>query len=48
VILKLADCPTESVAEAGEILPLKLGAWTTSVAVTLEVSEPLVAVTVNG
>jgi hypothetical protein len=46
---KLADCPTDIVAEEGEVLPLKLGgAWTTSVAAALVVSDPLVAVTVKG
>ena len=49
VILKFADCPTDIVAEVGETLPVKLGAsCTTSVAFALAVSEPLVAVTVNG
>src|SRR5208337_614231 len=48
VMAKLADCPTESVAEVGEMLPVKLGGGITSVAVTLVVSEPLVAVTVKG
>jgi hypothetical protein len=50
-MLKLADCPTEIVAELGDMLPVKLGgggALTTSVAVKLWVKDPLVATTVNG
>src|SRR5208337_2019858 len=32
VMVKLVDCPTETVAEAGEMAPLKSGPWTWSVA----------------
>jgi hypothetical protein len=46
---KLADCPTERVVEVGVMLLVKLGgACTWSVALALLVSEPTVAVTVNG
>ena len=49
VILKLADCPAESVAEAGIMSPVKSEtALTTSVALALRVSEPAVPVRVNG
>ena len=50
VMAKLADCPTERVAEVGVMLPVKAGgsAWTTSVALALRVNESAVPVTVNG
>ncbi len=49
VTVKLADCPTVMLAEVGETLPLRPGGTCTwTVADTVWVSEPLVAVTENG
>ena len=49
VIPKLAAWPTDRVADAGDILPLKSGdTWTTSEAEMLWVREPSFATTVKG